>query len=174
MTLLQFAEHLYDLLPTWTQQLKPISIDVTDVRRTLCDPKMVVTMTKENRSHKKQTPYAPPPPMAPLTHPQATSTSSYGPPPTYASATQAQPPPTFPPPPPHPSLPTISTTQYQTIPHQLSQFDQWLSQYGATLAEILHILNSRSFPTQEQWVECIVSPITSTIHSEANSIRSHH
>ena len=65
-------------------------------------------------------------------------------------------------------------TQYQTLTNQLSQFDQRLAQYGATLAEILQILNSRAFPTQEQWVKCIVSPITSTIHSEADSIRSHH
>jgi hypothetical protein len=174
-TLLQFAEQLYDLLPTWTQQLKPISINLTDVRRTLCDPKRLVTLTKENQSREKLTPYAPPPTIAPPTHPPATS-ASYGPPPTFAAATKANPPPTFPPPPLHPLsiVPTISMTQYQTLTNQLSQFDQRLAQYGATLAEILQILNSRAFPTQEQWVECIVSPITSTIHSEADSIRSHH
>ena len=174
-TLLLFAEHLYDLLPTWTQQLKPISIDLADVRRTLRDPKMVVTSTKDNRSREKLTPYAQPATIAPRTNPRTTATSSYAPPPTYASATQAQPPPIFPPPPMHPStLPTISLTQYQTLTNQLTQFDQRLSQYGATLAEILNILNSRAFPTQEQWVECIVSPITSTIHSEGDSIKSHH
>jgi hypothetical protein len=172
-TLLQFAEHLYDLLLTWTQQLKPISIDLTDVRRTLRDPKMVVTQPKENRPRAITTSHAPPPMTAQSARLQTGTTSSFGPPPTYASATQVHPP-TFPPPPPHPStVPMISTTQYQTLTTQLSQFDHRLSQYGATLTEILQLLNTRSFPTQAQWIECIVSPITSTIHSEADSIRSH-
>ena len=55
-TLLQFAKQLYDLLPTWTQQLKPISIHLTDVQRTLRNPKRVVTVTKDNQSREKLAP----------------------------------------------------------------------------------------------------------------------
>ncbi len=96
------------------------------------------------------------------------------------------PPAAFPVPP--PSLPPITAgatlpTPYQTILDQLLSVSRRLDQQEVTLskhiknqevtlAEILQALTT-NFPTQTEWMESIVSPITSTIHSEGDSIRSH-
>jgi hypothetical protein len=110
-------------------------------------------------------------------------------------STQPYPPPTFPlnPPPaafpvPPPSLPPVTVgatlpTPYQTILDQLLSVSRRLDQQEVTLskhiknqevklAEILQALTT-NFPTQTEWMESIVSPITSTIHSEGDSIHSH-
>ena len=170
VALINFAEHLFDLLPTWTQQLKPITKDCIEACRTLqattylTPITTIPTPTIQAQSQTRQPAPTDPPTIVP-----------------YATAAKA-PPPYFAPP---PSLaPATMPSQYQAIIDQLTSFSSRLESQDEKLAkilqaqdakftEILQTLTQRTFPECAEWIESIVSPITSTLNSQADSIRTH-
>ena len=159
--LISFAEHIHVLLPTWTNSDKPIHLDMTDATRalrashTVTGPQNVVTIQPAHAIH----------------------TEVLAPPPTRNSNTLHQTPRIhFPPPPPHPSQPsiTMSIEQYNQILGQFSAVLTRMDRTDSTIDAILSKLtNSPPIVTSTEWADSITSAITTTLSSEADSIRDH-
>jgi hypothetical protein len=78
----------------------------------------------------------------------------------------------------------MAPSQYQTIIDQLTSFSSRLESHERKLAkilqaqdakftEILQTLTDTTLPSRGEWIDSIVSPITSTLNSQADSIRTH-
>ena len=161
--LITFAEHIQVLLPTWTNYMdKPIHLDMMDAKRALHESHTVTRqqtlVTTIQPTHTVQTT-----PAAPL-------------PPRTTNTTQKPLQFHFPLPPPHPSHSsiTMSIDQYNQILGQFNTMFTRMDRTDGAIDEILLKLNdSHTIVTRTEWADSITSAITTTLSSEADSIRDH-
>lgn len=155
-TLITFAGQILTLMPTWTNQTdKIIQLDPSEARRSLRETHQItgpsqVTIIQPTRV----IPHTLPPPVLPPTLP------------------------TFPPPPPHPfdskppSTMVLSTSQYNTLLTNFTTLFERLDKNDTAIDKLTSLVStSTSILTHADWSNDIISAVTTTLSSEAGSIR---